>query len=68
MKPRGARTETTRRTTTNNPTTELASRVAIGAKRIAPLWRLLDGLAETDWTDATDMDGAQVAVADYRPD
>ncbi len=41
---------------------------AIGAKRIAPLWRLLDGLAETDWTDATDMDGAQVAVADYRPD
>ena len=41
---------------------------AIGAKRIAPLWRLLDGLAEADWTDATDMDGAQVTVADYRPD
>lgn len=41
---------------------------AIGAKRIAPLWRLLDGIAETDWTDAIDMDGAQVAVADYRPD
>jgi hypothetical protein len=41
---------------------------AIGAKRIAPLWRLLAGLDEHDWTDATDMDAAQVAVADYRPD
>ncbi len=41
---------------------------AIGAKRIAPLWRLLDGVAETDWTDATDMAGAQVAVVDYCPD
>jgi hypothetical protein len=40
---------------------------AIGARRIAPLWRLLDGLAETDWTDAIDMPGAQVAVADYTP-
>ena len=41
---------------------------AIGAKRIAPLWRLLDGIAEDDWTDAVDMDGAQVAVAQYTPD
>ena len=41
---------------------------AIGAKRIAPLWRLLSGIAEQDWTDAIDMAGAQVAVADYRPD
>ncbi len=41
---------------------------AIGAKRIAPLWRLLDGIAEDDWHDAIDMRGAQVAVADYRPD
>jgi hypothetical protein len=41
---------------------------AIGAKRIAPLWRLLSGIAEKDWTDAIDMAGAQVAVADYRPD
>jgi hypothetical protein len=40
---------------------------AIGARRIAPLWRLLDGLTETDWTDAIDMHGAQVAVADYCP-
>jgi len=36
---------------------------AIGAKRIAPLWRLLSGVAEDDWTDAIDMDRAQVAVA-----
>jgi hypothetical protein len=41
---------------------------AIGARRIAPLWRLLDGLAETDWTDAIDMASAQIAVADYTPD
>jgi hypothetical protein len=40
---------------------------AIGAKRIAPLWRMLSGIAETDWTEAIDMPGAQVAVADYRP-
>jgi len=40
---------------------------AIGARRIAPLWRLLDGLAEGDWTDAIDMPTAQVAVADYCP-
>jgi hypothetical protein len=40
---------------------------AIGAKRIAPLWRLLDGIAEDDWHEAIEMDGAQVAVADYRP-
>jgi len=36
---------------------------AIGAKRIASLWRLLAGIAEGDWRDATEMDGAQVAVA-----
>jgi hypothetical protein len=41
---------------------------AIGAKRIAPLWRLFSGLTDDSWTDAIDMDGAQVAVADYRPD
>jgi len=41
---------------------------AIGAKRIAPLWRLLGGIAEDDWTDAIEMDGAQVAVAGYCPD
>jgi hypothetical protein len=41
---------------------------AIGARRIAPLWRILDGVAETDWIDAIDMTGAQVAVAEYCPD
>jgi Transposase DDE domain group 1 len=41
---------------------------AIGAKRIAPLWRLLAGIAEDDWHDAIGMDGAQVAVAEYCPD
>jgi Transposase DDE domain group 1 len=41
---------------------------AIGARRIAPLWRLLAGLAEDAWHDAIDMDGAQVAVAEYCPD
>ena len=41
---------------------------AIGAKRIAPLWRLLAGLAEDDWHDAIEMDNAQVAVAQYCPE
>ncbi|HYA50279.1 MAG TPA: IS1380 family transposase, partial [Streptosporangiaceae bacterium] len=41
---------------------------AIGAKRIAPLWRLLGGIAGDAWHDAIDMDGAQVAVAEYGPD
>ena len=41
---------------------------AIGAKRIAPLWRLLAGIAEDDWHDAIEMDNAQVAVAEYCPD
>jgi Transposase DDE domain group 1 len=41
---------------------------AIGAKRIAPLWRLLTGIAEQDWHDAIEMDNAQVAVAEYCPD
>ena len=41
---------------------------AIGAKRVAPLWRILSGVREDDWTDAIDMDAAQVAVAEYCPD
>jgi hypothetical protein len=40
---------------------------AIGAKRIAPLWRTLAGITETDWVQAIKMPGAQLAVADYRP-
>ena len=34
---------------------------AIGAKRIAPLWRLLAGIAADDWHDTTEMGNAQVA-------
>jgi hypothetical protein len=41
---------------------------AIGARRIAPLWWLLVGLADDDWHDAIEMDNAQVAVAQYCPD
>jgi hypothetical protein len=41
---------------------------AIGAKRIAPLWRILDSVPADGWTDALDMHGAQVAVAEYCPD
>jgi len=40
---------------------------AIGARRTAPLWRLLDGVPTDGWTDAIDMTGAQVAVAAYCP-
>ena len=40
---------------------------AIGAKRIAPLGRLLDGAAGDDWREAAGTDAAQAAVADYRP-
>lgn len=41
---------------------------AIGARRIARLWRLLDGIGEDAWTGAIDMEHAQVAVAQYCPD
>ena len=41
---------------------------AIGARRIAPLWRLPAGFAEDDWHDAIEMGNAQVAVAQYCPD
>jgi Transposase DDE domain group 1 len=41
---------------------------AIGAKRIAPLWRILCGVGEDDWAEAIDMDRAQVAVAAWCPD
>jgi hypothetical protein len=33
-----------------------------------PLWRILDGHGEGGWVKATEMDGAQLAVADYCPD
>jgi hypothetical protein len=43
-------------------------RLAIGARRIAPLWRLLTGIPADAWYDAIEMDNAQVAVAEYCPD
>jgi hypothetical protein len=41
---------------------------AIGAKRIAPLWRLLAGIAGDGWHEAIEMGNAQVAAAGYCPD
>jgi hypothetical protein len=41
---------------------------AIGARRIAPLWRLLAGIADDDWHEAIEMDRAQIAAADCCPD
>jgi hypothetical protein len=41
---------------------------AIGAKRIAALWRLLAGIADGEWHDAIEMGDAQVAAAQYYPD
>ena len=41
---------------------------AIGAKRIAPLWRLLAGMPRRPGTTPLTLDNAQVAVAEYCPD
>jgi len=46
---------------------ELGVEFAIGAKRIATMWRALSGLTDEDWADAIDMPQAQVAVSSYRP-
>jgi hypothetical protein len=43
-------------------------RVRHRARRIAPLWRILDDVAATAWTDAINMTGAQVAATGYCPD
>lgn len=40
---------------------------AIGAKRVATMWRALAGIAETQWHTAIDMPDAQVAVSGYTP-
>ena len=40
---------------------------AIGAKRIASMWKALAGIEDNAWRDAIDMDNAQVAVSPYRP-
>lgn len=41
---------------------------AIGAKRIAPLWRCLSGIGADAWVPAIGMDDTDLAVADYIPD
>jgi hypothetical protein len=41
---------------------------AIGAKRIAPLWRCLSGIDDGSWVPAIGMDDTDLAVADYIPD
>ncbi len=41
---------------------------AIGARRTAPLWRLLDGVPADGWADAIDLTDTQVAVTGYCPD
>lgn len=46
---------------------ELDCDFAIGVRRNRAVWRLLDGISESDWTQAIDMPGAQVAVAKYQP-
>lgn len=40
---------------------------AIGARRTAPLWRILDGVPADGWTEAVDMTDTQVAVTEYCP-
>ena len=41
---------------------------AIGAKRIAPLWRCLSGIDDDAWVPAIGMEATDLAVADYIPD
>ena len=40
---------------------------AIGAKRIAPLWRCLSGIDDQAWVPAIGMEATDLAVADYIP-
>jgi hypothetical protein len=40
---------------------------AIAAKRNRAAWRALSAIPESDWQDARDMPGAQVATCDYAP-
>jgi hypothetical protein len=43
-------------------------RFAIGAKRIAPLWRCLSGIDDNSWVPAMEMEATELAVMDYIPD
>jgi hypothetical protein len=63
-----ARTAATSPDNSPTPPCSPTSSSSSAALRIAPLWRILSGVAENDWADAIDRDGAQVALAEYCPD
>lgn len=46
---------------------EKGASFAIGAKRVATMWRAMAGIDEKAWAPAKDMPAAQVAVADCAP-
>lgn len=46
---------------------ELGCDFAIAAKRNSAAWRALSAIPDTDWQDARDMTGAQVAACPYAP-
>ncbi len=50
-----------------NGAVELGCDFAIAAKRNSAAWRALSAIPGTDWQDARDMTGAQVAACDYTP-
>lgn len=50
-----------------NGAVELGCDFAIAAKRNSAAWRALSAIPDTDWQDARDMIGAQVAACDYAP-
>jgi hypothetical protein len=50
-----------------NGAVELGCDFAIAAKRNSAAWRAYSAIPDTDWQDARDMTGAQVAACDYVP-
>ena len=46
---------------------ELGCDFAIAAKRNSAAWRAFSAIPDSDWQDARDMTGAQVAACDYTP-
>jgi hypothetical protein len=43
------------------------ARFSVSVPRSSAMWTALDRIEESDWQDALDMDGAQVAETTYRP-
>jgi hypothetical protein len=50
-----------------NGAVKLGCDFAIAAKRNSAAWRALSAIGDTDWQNARDMTGAQVAACDYAP-